>query len=596
MVTTPEVVSLRDFGAMLEQHGENLKVSQVKQLPFSCLHPVTLEPVVLGAFDTKELSQILAFALGMSLLNKRKNEIDAFVKGFPGIKEMYPKKDAKGEKDESPARLQAEDRVRAFEGRWLVQSLNRSAGGDLVKDPETKMPSAVLDAVKLGQLLKAGRVSELFLDADFSDFAVIEKSLPTRATHVAKLSFDPGNGRSNVSGGFLKQAPTALGQLFDGAISEEDYLTPNNTTLACNAGYQAGAWLAFTAVKYGDFKGRLVDLLREDASLRAQLQTELESLKRGLNLAPLFEVIASFKNGGFTCNTQLFCATDKETLVVTPLIPYALPEELLRAKAALANSFSEAQKAESVRILSLIEPEQEALAVLKSVGAKNYPEGALAHKAAVSAAKEKVAELKKAAKAAEKTVLAIPSFAIPLGGSTPRNIASGLTTALHTAPIFTKIKAPPKRALVGNKVHYPASLLETPKIQAQELPPELKSTANNARDRNARAHLFSALALEALSPLIELREAWDKGELDSPEALHSNALQALAQRSDSKSLFVKGSDLTGTASRAAFKDLVDEVSLRVKDAMRNAFKTASFVAFDEELHKAVNTVVQMECA
>jgi hypothetical protein len=209
-----------------------------------------------------------------------------------------------------------------------------------------------------------------------------------------------------------------------------------------------------------------------------------------------------------------------------------------------------------------------------------------------------LADAKVAAAKAGKGFLTIPTFPLMLGGSSPQNIGSGLTSAIHTSPVFTRIRDRAQRAVVGNKVFHPDSLLCVPTLRLEKLPACLADGADNAAARNSRKALFSQWALASLSPLLELREAWEQGSQPAAGALHDEAVtkfELLVEAKDPRMLFVKGAPgVTGNVAVETFKPITNKVVSQLKEAVRRTFKDAPINHLDDELRSAVESLVLRE--
>lgn len=573
-------LSLRDFGNLLVGASQPLKNSELKKLPFSCVHPLTGAPAVLCATSIEDLAEVLAFVAGLSFLDKKKDV----------LKELQDRQ------------LSASDfdvELRSLEQGWLVQSVARKGDGSVEVDQESKLPRVQIDAAKLGTVLQSGSARSLLRGVNFaaeSGIGALKEALSSRATHLVKLAVDSGASRPDVKGGYFKGSAVVTGGEFLGSVSEQDYLVAGTPALTCNAAYQSKDWLALTVVRHQNAEGRLVDLLSADSDLRSQVRTVMASWTDIAGLDALFDALASFTAGTFSGEPQLFCGDGDSISAVALLMPMALPQELLRAKSALKAAHENGLALEVAAAQAEQDAAETAVQQLKDVSPKDYPQGKAAHAAALKTAKQALADAKAAVRKAGKGFLSIPSFTLLVGGANPRNIASGLTTSVHNAAVFTAVRERAPRAAIGSKVYYPASLVATPDIRLTKVPAVLGASPTGAASRRSRAALFAAWALEALAPLMALREAWSLGEVQSRDALEAAALETLAARTDAKALFVRGSDMTGLAAQAAFSSLVDEVSVCIKNGLRRAFKNESFGAFDSELRDTVCSVVLMERA
>ena len=573
-------LSLRDFGNLLVGASQPLKNSEIKQLPFSCVHPLTGAPAVLCATSIEDLAEVLAFVIGLSFLDKKKDV----------LKELQ-------ERQLSAADFDVE--LRSLEQGWLVQSVARKGDGSVEIDQESKLPRVQIDAVKLGTVLRSGSARSLLGGVNFSaesGIGALKEARSSRATHLVKLAVDSGASRPDVKGGYFKASPIVTGDEFLGSVSEQDYLVAVTPALTCNAAYQSKDWLALTVVRYQNAEGRLADLLSADSVLRSQVQSVMAGWEGVAGLDAIFDVLATFTPGTFSGEPQLFCGDGDDISAVALLMPMALPQELLRAKSALKAAHEQDLQLTTDAAQAEQDTAEAAVQQLKDVAPKDYPQGKAAHAAALKTAKQALADAKAQTRKAGKGFLSIPSFTLPVGGANPRNIASGLTTAVHGAAVFTAVRERAPRAAIGSKVYYPASLVATPDIQLTKVPAVLGANPTGAASRRSRAALFSAWALEALAPLMSLREAWNQGDAQNRDALEAAALATLAARTDAKAMFVKGSAATGVAAQTAFSSLVDEVSVSIKDGLRRAFKNESFGAFDAELRAAVTSVVLMERA
>lgn len=580
-MTTPNfLLSLRDFGTFLALQPPDFPASAIKAIPFRGVNPKTGERAVLHAETPRDLASALAMALGLAYLDKKKDVLK------PLQSENLPANELKA-------------RLTELDEAWLVQVTVRKSDGSPALDSENNIRTQ-LSAPKLGALLAAGRVGELLIGRDLgnpADIKAIAEALPSRATHLVKLSVDSGSARAEVRGGYFKSAPVLVPEVGHGSVSEEDFLTENTVALTCNAGFQVKDWLAFTSVQFGQRRGCLVDMLVADVALREEVATVLEADFQVQGIRAFMDSLDALRSGEFSGEPQLFCMDANRTAAVAPLMPLALPLELLRANAALRALREEGLVAEKAAAESAEAAATEALAQLKGVGAKSYPEGKAAYTEALKAAKDHLAEAKVATKRAGKNFLFIPTYTLMLGGSSPQNIGSGLTSAIHKSPILTRIRERVKRADIGNKAFHPRHLLATPRIQLARLPVYLEPTATTAPQRQQRKALFSGLALESLAPLMELREAWELEDAPTIQALYAEVLPQIEVLPDGKNLFVKGAPgLTGKKAVEAFAPLISDVSARIKDSLRGAFPKASLSHLDGEVRAAAQAVVLMERA
>lgn len=598
------VWSLQDFGAFLKDEGNSLKNAELKQIPFFSVHPLTGQSITLRADSPAEVAQCLAMAASLAYLDKRKVELEEAVAQVLGLAALSKDKAERQRQMDrlwtDPAAVQAlAARVSELEQTWLLQSAVRKTDGSLDLDAEARLPRIQVSALKLGELLGRACFAEMLagvaLGAEDALKATTE-ALASRATHLVKLSVDSGSSRADVKGGYFKKTRTSADSLFLGSVSEQDYLSPVEPALTCNAAYQSKDWLALTQIQHHGQTYRLADLLRSNESLRNDVEAVLSNWPGVQGHVELLQTLASFKDGDFSGEPQLFCGDKADTGVVAPLMPLALLQELLRAKGSLRDAHELAHAQAQDELQSVVAAAQQRLQALKDVGAKGYAEGKVAYAVELAAAKATLDEAKEASKRVGSPYLSVPSFTLLIGGATPRNLASGLTTAVHNASIFTEVREKSRRAAVSAKVFYPASLLATPSIGLTKLPAALGANPAGAAARRSRATLFSAWALQALEPLLALREAWELGHVDRPEALEYDALQVLVERTDAKALFVKGSDVSGKAAQELFLPLIREVSSRIKDGLQEAFKKESFGAFDDEILDVVTSVVLVERA
>lgn len=579
-------VTLRELGKILCASEKGLPVPAIREIPFYGRHPVSKEPAVLSAKSIKDLASIYAWAIGLAYLNNKKDELRAL--------------EAKKLSKDDYAKELAE-----IESAWLVQTISRSQEGVPKTDPESGLPTVLLDANKLGALLsqdQAARLIEgLILDEEGA-LKSLRSALASRATHPVKLSVDAGSSRSDVKGGYFKAADVELGEAFSGSLTEQDYLVPGIGALTCNAADQSNAWIAFTAVHYEGKTLRLPQLLLERPELLDDIAEELGKTSNDKeSAARLLGEIAAPRESEFSGEPQVFCSDATQIVAIAPLMPLSLPDELLRAKSALKDAFTEplqeaAQLAEEAQ-----ETADAAHVALKEADPAQYPGGKAAHKAAVKAATAALAaakaEAKVASEIAKKHFLSIPTFTLPIGGANPRNIASGLTKSLHNAPIYTVVREQKPTPAVGNKVFYPASLIVVPKIAQTVLPAAFHPGARGATHKQKRKAYFAAWAIAALEPLLDLKEAWEQLEAGGDPSLHPDAYELLSARSDAKALFAKGTEkVTGNAALKLFEDLIREVSVSVKDAVGKAFPGAPLGEYEAELREVVARTVLAERA
>lgn len=586
------LVPLSAFGRYLAQPEKSLATSHVRALAFYCKDPETECPAVLSADSPEELAQVLALMLGLAYLDNKK----------AALKEL--------ETERLSAGAYAQ-KLQALEDAWLVQSLNRDKKTNEPKiSLESKLPEVLLNVTKLGQLLARNEATHLLQGIDFADpkgLQSLENALASRATHVVKLSVDSGASRDDVKGGFFKGHAVATGPEFEGSICEQDYQAPGIGALTCNAADQSNSWLAFTSVHFDGQIQRLPQLLAMRPDVHEPV---LAHLIQGLakfgqsnpaGLAKVFEALAAPRESTFSGEPQLFCQGESGASVVAPLMPLSLLQELLRAKESLREAYRK-PLLEAAAIAAEEEAQKlQVLTELKAQDADSFPGGKAAFKLSVKDANEAHTQAKAAAKVAEerakKGFLAVPNFTLMLGGSTPRNVASGLTTAIHSASILTLVREPKSRAEVGNKVFYSASLLAVPRILETKVPAVFTSKKLGAQSKRERRSLFANWALQALEPLLDLREVWRQEQADTDPELESSAREVLAERNDAKAVFAKGSaHVAGKAAEALFEDLVREVCGLVKEGLRNAFPKEAFGEFDAELYEEAMRVVLAERA
>lgn len=572
--------TLREYGGFLLAHADNLTTAGVKSIPFAGRNPVTGEPTSLVATSIAELAQVLLFTLGLSYMDKKKTQLTKAM-ALP------------------PADQAAE--LAQLEASWPLQVLVRKSDGTPDLDKTSKLPRLEVDAKKLGTVLQQGDLAALVNNVDLAapqELKAIVEAISSRATHPVKLSVDSGASRADVKGGFVKVDHIRAAVGFAGSVSEQDYLVDATPALTCSASYQSKDWLALTRVFYEGQEQVLCDRLNRDEALRAQLLDELTKDSRVQGAAQLLGILGTAEAAGFSGEPQVFCGDSQKMHALAPLMPLSLLGEALRAKNSLREMHDAGDALEAEKVAAQIVDAQAKVEALKAAAkSKDKVEKATA-KAQLEEAREAVATLKLRERALTKGFLSIPTFTLLFGGTTPRNLASGLSTAVHSAALFTRIRERQVRAAVSNKAFLPNSLVTEPNVEARKLPKAFAE--NTAAAKAVRKSFFAGLASAALQPLIALREAWDEPDWEAHTALYEKARAELDHGKLHDAVigwFVKGdTGLTGTAAREAFKPLIADVCTQVRRALARAFPATAFGDFESELQEAACAVVLMERA
>lgn len=387
-------------------------------------------------------------------------------------------------------------------------------------------------------------------------------------------------------GGFIKlQGPRTDG--LEMMVTEEDFSTRATRTLSCAALYQPLWHVLLPLIDYRGARARLPDILARRPDLCEQVQSSM-SVHGITGAAVLIEAMAS---GGeplvMRGEAQIFAGDlpagpgepPEECLSV--LTPFALPAEVSAAKERLAAAYRaeilelEAQVQQQIR-----EIDEQLTASLETGKATKRRDRAA--KAAEDAGHRHPGRLRSDLVAQDRRLeqmyLRFPASTIPLGGQNPQNVAMDVTKEVHTANVRLDI---PFIRQAGVDLDAAVAYVEEAHLAAVAPPPGAKAPrcllpqADTRRYRDMRRVLFTAMVIEALEPLLALRDHWRALASDAEsrgQTLQARDAAFIARAPQPWRLFVVGdAGLRAVDARQFLAPLATEAGNRVLAALERAY-------------------------
>lgn len=441
----------------------------------------------------------------------------------------------------------------------------------------------------------------------------VEKFVHSRAFRRAQdsLCSHPVRLRSmGGQGGFIKlQQPCMEG--LEMMVSEEDFDTRATRTLTCTASYQPLWHVLLPLIDYRGLRARLPDVLARHPELCEQVRASM-SIHGVASAAVLVEALAS---GGepppMLGEAQVFAgdlpagADDPTEECLSVLTPFALPAEVNAAKERLAAAYrAEILELQAQVRQQLAEIDEQAAASLE-IGMATGRRGG-APKVAQAAGQPQTARLRSElvaqVKRLERMQLTFPTSTIPLGGRNPQNVAMDVTKEIHTANVRLSI---PFIRQAGVDLDAAVAYIEearlatiTPPLGAKA-PRYLLPQADSRPDRERRRAFFTAMVIEALEPLLALRDRWQALVSDAEprgQTMQARDAEFIAWAPQPWRLFVTGDAALRTLEvREVLAPLVRDAGNRVLASLDQAYpKKAWSREYEPELREVALTVVMHE--
>jgi hypothetical protein len=387
-------------------------------------------------------------------------------------------------------------------------------------------------------------------------------------------------------GGFIKlQAPCT--DALEMMVTEEDFSTRATRTLSCAALYQPLWHVLLPLIDYRGVRARLPDVLARHPDLCEQVQASM-SVHGITGAGVLIEALVS---GGeppvMRGEAQVFAGDlpagpgDPPEECLSVLTPFALPAEVNAAKERLAAAYRaevlelQAQVQQQIR-----EIDEQLTASLENGKATKRRAGDA--KVAGDADQRQPGRLRSELVTQERRLeqmhLRFPASTIPLGGQNPQNVAMDVTKEIHTANVRLNI---PFIRQAGVDLDAAVAYIEEAHLAAVAPPPGAKAPrcllpqADTRRYRDMRREIFTAMVIEALEPLLALRDHWQALVSDAEsrgQTLQSRDAAFIAWAPQPWRLFVAGdAGLRAVDARQVLAPLATQAGNRVLDALERAY-------------------------
>jgi hypothetical protein len=411
-------------------------------------------------------------------------------------------------------------------------------------------------------------------------------------------------------GGFIKlQGPCTDG--LEMMVTEEDFSTRATRTLSCAALYQPLWHVLLPLIDYRGVRARLPDILARHPDLCEQVQGSM-SVHGITGAAVLIEALAS---GGeppvMRGEAQIFAGDlpagpgepPEECLSV--LTPFALPAEVNEAKERLVAAYRAEILEQQAQVQQQIKEIDEHLAASLETG-KATKRRDSATEVAQDAGQRQPSRLRSDLVAQDRRLeqmhLRFPASTIPLGGQNPQNVAMDVTKEIHTANVRLNI---PFIRQAGVDLDAAVAYIEEAHLAAVAPPPGAKAPryllpqADTRRDRDMRRVTFTAMVIEALEPLLAVRDHWQA--LASDVESRGQTLQArdaafIAWAPQPWRLFVVGdAGLRAGDARQVLAPLARDAGNRVLAALDQAYAKKPWSReYEPEVREVALAVVMHE--
>lgn len=563
-------VSFKEFGDLLTGPagaGDDRALIETLRGAFDPENP--LRSNVLTLANTEELAAFVTIALALSSLSNQKAALTALKSTFYGV--------------------ELTEAFGAHEASLPLQQFERNADGSFKLDKD-KLPLPEKSPTKIARMFGSPSVAlkaASGLDwAEAANLLAIASVCRNRMTHSVRLSM--GNGQ----GGFLKSKPVAVANPY--SVSEEDFLTRDTQSFSGNAAIQNRWMLALSRVEYGGQQWRLPDLVTARPDVRAQVVAHLGAAGAP-GVEQFFEALTVPPDSVPLHESQVFDGSRPRSKTLSVLTAFSLQAEINRARRSLDVLFRNEQDELAVGFrqeLTVLEAERDALEAEKPSFAAQKE----ARKAKLEVLKKAVDAKNKQIAYCEKAFLSYPSFVLPLGGSKPQNLASGLPSvnALHRANILTPIFPRKPTHLLSPKVFYASALVRPEQLDGGKTPSFLNKKSVGATAKGLRRELFAEVTYQVLGPLLQLQDLVLAGT-NASDTLHQDALTQVQASSEPWALFVKGMSGSSAEMAEMLAPLVRDIQQAVKTSLVTAYSEVSD-EHDNELHAVIKTIVLKEQA
>lgn len=585
----PTLVTPLELGRLLSPSASKLTESQLKDILQESVDVASGQPLCLSAPTPEDLATWFVILLGMAFPRKFEDEVARLQSLTLTGKEL----------DEALANADA---------HWPMTALLRDKDGRCKRGDKNKLLTAVSPS-KVVKLIENNQVGKMLEGVDLGEPSKVDnlqKAAQSIATHPVKLSVEVGT-RKDVNGGFLKASTVTLDPVFEGSVCEQDFEVGYVYGLTGSASLQKSTTFLFTKILFQGQHDDFCTLLKTHPAAKAALAAGMQRYPEVKGWEVLVEALVNAGKCALSGAPEVFCGSTQELSVVAPLMPLSLPAEIRNGKEVIRQAYRDGLQQQLTLEETTLADAEAALAELKTTakGKTRADKAAVksqqeAAKKLVDEKKQKVAQLKASIADPSKS-LAIPYFSMPIGGAQPQNVASGVTKAIQSSNIFTRIRERAPRATVGNKVFYPRQLVVRPEFNtAEPLPRTFTSAKLGAPAKRARTAFFRDLALSSLTQMLELKEAYEQGTQESVKALYEEVLVEIDRAYEKPPafvVFIKGlPGATPAAAQELLKPLVEDVCAQIRAALHQAYKDVSISEFESELQAAVSGVVLTERA
>lgn len=451
----------------------------------------------------------------------------------------------------------------ALDQELSLYSLPKSKTGEISLTKDVTQ----LDLSKCGRQLGSDQASnavaaKLEWSSDVA-LKVLRECLGGMSTHLAKIS------SSLSSGGYLKAA-AVNDSAAKYSVSEDDYLTLNTHSVAGSAAYAPYQVLLFLRFVFNDTEISLLELLARDASMAEALIQCLAQMG-ALGSEDLINLLAlpSAKKMGVQSPTQVFVRSGQHRKLLTVLTPYSHLHELSRARASIV----------SARQAELLED-------YTALNASATPMSSSVKAANLKAFNAKINGLRGT----------VPVINLPIGGSSPQNLAGGYSKEIHEAGIFVKLSHQRSVSRISRLAYKPSNAIAAPSVREGPQPKCFIAGASGAEAKRARQEYYSEDFVTAIQPLMDMQLAFKAGPSGS-QALSPEAREAIGTSNAPWAVFVKGApELNYAELRKLLYPLAGEVTKKIKEGFTNSYSNTFTNEFDAELQIAVLSLLALECA
>jgi hypothetical protein len=563
-----------------DEDSEDLGSGGVKQVLFGLAPWETPDKACVVSLKTPaEVAAVLTVTVALGYLTNQKAEVKALLEPL----------------EQSSYR----DALTSYESTLCFQKFMRKASGEFdCHKPGPKdarlgfVPKATLDASKIAGFFSSPDAAvALAKDLDWSSVVFltsVSTVVTSMGSHSAKLA--GGDGLGN----FMKSSATHLPDPYEGSVTEDDFQTSDKYTFGGNASLQKLSYLAQTWVSYRGIEDHLLGHLRKNAELLASVK-DILTAKGARDIDAFFAAALTPPDTKLLGESQVLCAVGEDLRCLSVLTPYSVFKEIADAKRAVESAYRNDQDAASSEIEKHILQTTQAIADFPALPAKASKADKARRNASLTVLKETVKRLKESQSVLKKKFLSVPYFELKVGGSSPQNVAAGLSKSIHNANVRTSIFTQPVGLKVKPKVFFGNSLVQPPELDKKSLPRCFQPGSTLQAHKVVRNEIVTEATYAAIADLLTVRDLWNTGSPEANSALGAASAEAVKESAEPWALFVRGSDaLNISQAMETLKPLCKRISECVVEGLQAAYEGFPANLHVSEIQQVVEAVVHFE--